>query len=495
MTARPKILIVEDEGIVALNLQHRLQHMGYEVAGVADSGAQSLSLMARELPDLVLMDIHIKGDMDGIEVARRIGLEHTTPVVYLTAYSEDATLERARHTRPYGYLIKPFSERELHATIQMALERHSVQTALTESQRVLSQALGAASMGMVEVDRDARTVSVTGAPARMLGFDECGTLPLPQFLDCVIDEDRETLREELMVCDLQAKPVNQVFRVQMADGRSRWLQLDATGLSAHRVSGVARDVTEREEARVGLERLNIELEERVEARTAELRQHVRELEAFSQTAAHDLRSPIRAISGLSHILMETKSDALGTDGREMLQRMGDASARMGQLIDALLSLSKLSRANLRPGDVDLSLIARQIAHFLQETEPTRAVTFEIEDQLHVHADPALMRSVIDNLLRNAWKFSARREHTRIGVGHGLHDGQPAFFVRDNGCGFDNAQAKRLFDPFYRLHSEAEFSGSGLGLSIVQRIVARHGGRVWAEGRPDEGATFWFTPAL
>jgi len=254
---KKKILIVEDEGIVALNLQHRLQHMGYEVAGVADSGAQSLSLMARELPDLVLMDIHIKGEMDGIEVARRIGLEHATPVVYLTAYSEDATLERARHTRPYGYLIKPFSERELHATIQMALERHGVQTALTESQRVLSQALSAASMGMVEVDREARTVSLTGVPARMLGFDACGTLPLPAFLDRVIDEDRETLREELMVCDRQGKAVNQVFRVQLPDGRLRWLQLDAAGLSTQRISGVARDVTEREEARVGLERLNM----------------------------------------------------------------------------------------------------------------------------------------------------------------------------------------------------------------------------------------------
>ena len=492
MTARPKILIVEDEGIVALNLQHRLQHMGYDVAGVADSGAQSLSLMASQLPDLVLMDIHIKGEMDGIEVARRIGLDHTTPVVYLTAYSEDATLERARHTRPYGYLIKPFSERELHATIQMALERHSVQTALTESQRVLSQALGAASMGMVEVDRDARTVSVTGAPARMLGFAECGTMTLSQFLDRLVDEDRETLREELMVCDRQGKAVNQVFRVQLPDGRLRWLQLDAAGLSTQRISGVARDVTEREEARVGLERLNIELEERVEARTAELRQHVRELEAFSQTAAHDLRSPIRAISGLSHILSETKAEALGEDGREMLQRMGDAAVRMGQLIDALLSLSKLTRAQLHPGDVDLSQIARQIAQFLREAEPSRAAAIEVQDDLHAHADPALMRSVIDNLLRNAWKFSARRERTEIAVGQALHEGQPAFFVRDNGCGFDNAQARRLFDPFYRLHSEAEFSGSGLGLSIVQRIVARHGGRVWAQGSPGEGATFWFT---
>ena len=154
MNAQQKILIVEDEGIVAFNLEQRLRHMGYEVTGLAESGAQGLSLLQSERPDLVLMDIHLKGDMDGIELASIMGSQHGLPIIYLTAYSEDTTLERAKQTRPYGYLIKPFSERELHATIQMALERHQVQMQLARSETLLQRALHAAHMGSIEIRPD-----------------------------------------------------------------------------------------------------------------------------------------------------------------------------------------------------------------------------------------------------------------------------------------------------------------------------------------------------
>lgn len=389
--AASKILIVEDEGIVAFNLQQRLQHMGYRITGLAESGAEGLALVSRERPDLVLMDIHLKGEMDGIELASALNRDFELPIVYLTAYSEDATLERARSTRPYGYLIKPFSERELHATVQMALERHAVQAALSESQAQLRRALDAATQGQLE-----------------------------------------------------------------------------------------------------LQRVNEALEERVMERTAELRQHVRELEAFSHTAAHDLRSPVRAVSGLSQILIDTHGERLGDDGREMLDRLANAARRMGELIEALLRLSKLSSSTLRRSDVNLSEIAHEVAGFMRSGEPQREVRIDIAPNLRVQADPVLIRSVIDNLLRNAWKFTRDSPQPHITLHLLQQDGRSVYAVRDNGCGFQPDQAHKLFGAFFRLHAEHDYGGSGLGLSIAQRIVQRHGGEIWAEGEPGRGATVYFT---
>jgi signal transduction histidine kinase len=219
---------------------------------------------------------------------------------------------------------------------------------------------------------------------------------------------------------------------------------------------------------------------------------VRELEAFSHTAAHDLRSPIRAISGLGQILAETHGAALGDDGRRMLDRMSHAAHRMGELIDALLSLSKLSRAPLYRAEVDLGALAREVERALREAEPARETRVEVADGLYVQADHALIRSVIDNLMRNAWKFTREREQGLIEVGRQDEDGRVVYFVRDNGCGFDMVHADKLFGAFFRLHDEQHYGGSGLGLSIAQRIVQRHGGEIWAQGEVGRGATVYFT---
>ncbi len=483
-----KILIVEDEGIVAFNLQQRLQHMGYRITGLAESGAEGLALVSRERPDLVLMDIHIKGEMDGIELARALNRDFDLPIIYLTAYSEDTTLERARRTRPYGYLIKPFSERELHATVQMALERHAMQSALSESQALLRQSLDAAAMGLIDCLPAADRLRLSGPPAERLGLDPAGEHPLSALLERLDEAGRERLRDDWA----QPGPRRHTLRARTMDGGHRWLQLDTVADPDGRVRGVVQDVTEREQARLAMQRVNEELEDRVLERTAELRQHVRELEAFSHTAAHDLRSPIRAISGLGQILAETHGAALGDDGRRMLDRMSHAALRMGELIDALLSLSKLSRAPLYRAEVDLGALAHEVERALREAEPARETRVEVADGLRVQADHALIRSVIDNLMRNAWKFTREREQGLIEVGRQDEDGRVVYFVRDNGCGFDMVHADKLFGAFFRLHDEQHYGGSGLGLSIAQRIVQRHGGEIWAQGEVGRGATVYFT---
>jgi light-regulated signal transduction histidine kinase (bacteriophytochrome) len=230
----------------------------------------------------------------------------------------------------------------------------------------------------------------------------------------------------------------------------------------------------------------------VSERTIELRESLRELETFSYSVAHDLRSPIRSIAGLSAMLLDEHRDNLNPDVVKLVTRISAKSTQMSNLIEALLNLSRLSKVTPLRSEVNLSEMATEIMVHQMESEPERIADVRIAPGQQAQGDPSLVRSVLDNLLRNAWKFCAHRDVTRIEFGSELQDKEEVFFVRDNGCGFDMAQADDLYSPFRRLHSDADFKGTGIGLSIVQRIVARHGGRIWAESEPDKGATFYFT---
>lgn len=248
----------------------------------------------------------------------------------------------------------------------------------------------------------------------------------------------------------------------------------------------------RQAAQRALEDYRDRLEEQVAWRTAELTRANRELASFSYTVSHDLRSPLRAIDGFSHALLEEYGERLDATGREYLERVRHAAQRMGDLIDALLKLSKLSRSELHWQTVDLSALAGEIAAELGRRDPQRQVEWIIEPDLQAEADPGLLRAVLENLLGNAWKYTARTPNPRIRFAAEPCKDGPAWCVSDNGAGFDMAHAGKLFEPFQRLHTEAEFPGSGIGLATVQRIIQRHNGRIWAQSAPGEGARFCFT---
>ena len=230
-----------------------------------------------------------------------------------------------------------------------------------------------------------------------------------------------------------------------------------------------------------------------EARLAEeVRRANAELEAFSYSVAHDLRAPLRAIDGFSQALLDGYTGKIDEQGRHYLDRLRENTRRMGQLINDLLGLSRVTRGELKRMDFDLAALARDAAARLKRSQPERKVDFVIPNTLRVNGDPNLMLAALDNLLGNAWKYTSRKERARIELGRERRDGQAVYFVRDDGAGFDMAFANKLFKPFSRLHSPGEFEGTGIGLATVDRIVSRHGGRVWGEGRVGEGATFYFT---
>ena len=255
---------------------------------------------------------------------------------------------------------------------------------------------------------------------------------------------------------------------------------------------LAKDVTEQHRAETEVRRLNLELEERVRLRTAQLEEANRELEAFSYSVSHDLRAPLRAVDGYSGLLKEHLEGALDDGGRHLLDGIRAGAGRMDKLIGGLLALSRASRGELRAVAVDLNRLAREVLSEVLPPDGRERVEVLVSDLPPATGDPDLLRQLFQNLLSNAVKFSSRKEAPVIELGSCVREGAREYFVRDNGAGFDAGQGDRLFGTFQRLHSEKEFEGTGIGLSIVRRIVERHGGRVWAEGSPGEGATFRFT---
>jgi light-regulated signal transduction histidine kinase (bacteriophytochrome) len=224
----------------------------------------------------------------------------------------------------------------------------------------------------------------------------------------------------------------------------------------------------------------------------ELEQAYKELEAFSYSVSHDLRAPLRSIDGFSQALLEDYADKLDAQGKDFLRRVRAASQHMAQLIDDLLKLSRITRTEMRYEQVDLTAIARKISAELKEMEPDRSVDFIIGEGITAYGDASLLRVVLVNLLNNAWKFTEKHPHATIEFGTRQEEGQRIYFVRDDGAGFDMAYVNKLFAPFQRLHVSTEFEGTGIGLATIQRIIHRHGGSVWAEGKVEKGATFSFT---
>lgn len=301
-------------------------------------------------------------------------------------------------------------------------------------------------------------------------------------------------KEKLLAGEM---PPTYEYQIIHKDGSVRWIYqrnvlVRGKDGSPTAIEGIASDVTAYKQAERDLKDLNEELEERVRRRTTELEAANRELEAFAYSVSHDLRAPLRSIDGFSLALLEDYEKVLDAEGKDFIHRVRSGTQRMGRLIDDLLRLSRVTRAEMHLEVVDLSGLAEEIMAELRRESPEREVEFECMAGLSVHGDRNLLSVMMRNLLRNAWKFTGGKERAHIAFGETLHDGNAAYFVRDDGAGFDMAYQNKLFGAFQRLHSESQFEGTGIGLATVQRIIHRHGGRVWAEGAPDQGATFFFT---
>jgi PAS domain S-box-containing protein len=347
-------------------------------------------------------------------------------------------------------------------------------------------------IGKALLDREGRIVEANPALAKLLGKSP-EQLVGSTFGALFVDGQDEVTRSR--EAEALTDGVYRTTRVlKHGGGGTRQAQLTFAPVPGDIGQDIARlvqieDVTERLRAEAEVLALNRTLEARVEARTRELTRANEELESFAYSVSHDLRAPLRAIDGFSRLLTERYSDRIDPEGREYLLRVRNAAGRMGTLIESLLKMARLGRGGIKPVPLDLSRMAADIVAELRATEPARDVDIRITPGLQVEGDQSLVRSLLQNLLGNAWKFTCDCSDARIEFGV-TADGE--FFVRDNGAGFPQEYADKLFRPFQRLHSQEEFAGHGIGLASVKRIVERHGGTIRAKGHPGEGATFFFT---
>ena len=371
---------------------------------------------------------------------------------------------------------------------------------IDEREKYLSRTLDSIGDAVITTDTGGRVVRMNPVAEQLTGWtlDEARGQQLTQVFHIVnahsrkpVDNPVEKVLREGQIVGL----ANHTLLLARDGSEYQIADSGAPIFDAHRrIPGVIlvfRDVTREYHLQEEIRRHRDELEERVAERTRELETSNRELESFSYAVSHDLRAPLRAINGFAEALLDDNLDQLDATGQDYLQRVAAAARHMGELIDALLQLSRVSRHEIHRQSIDLSRVARELADNLQVQEPERKVEWQIENGLHAAGDPELLRAVLDNLLGNAWKYTRGRDACRIAFGSEEQDGKPVFFVRDNGCGFDPRYRDRLFAPFQRLHGK-EFEGSGVGLATVYRIIRRHQGSIWAEGRPGEGATFYFT---
>jgi two-component system, NtrC family, sensor kinase len=523
--AAATILVIDDSVTFREALREALEAASYRVL-IAGSGEDGLRIAAQQQPTAIIVDGLLPG-VDGAAVIRRIRLDaalRSTPCLLLTG-SEDSGAElRALDSGADAFVRKAENTNVVLARLTAMLRGAGTHRSGRGTPSLL------APKRILTVDDSETYLQTLADVLRATGYEvvlarsgeQALELLAVQPVDCILLDllmpgigGEEACRRIKAAPTMRDTPIIMLTALEDRDVMIRGLGAGADDyvakssdfevLRARVLAQMRRKQFEDENRLIREELLRKELEA-AEARTArevaearaalveELERKNRELEAFSYSVSHDLRAPLRSIDGFSQALIEDCGEVLNPQAQDYLRRVRAAAQRMGELIDDLLQLSQVGRAAMQRQPIDLSTMAASVAATLKRMEPTRQADIRIADGLTADGDPGLLRALLENLLGNAWKFTAKTDRARIEFAAERNAGRVVYVVRDNGVGFDMAFADRLFSPFQRLHTVAEFPGTGIGLATVQRIVDRHGGRVWAEAELGRGAAiFWTLP--
>ncbi|GFO65614.1 response regulator [Geomonas paludis] len=494
VTAAPgigfKLLYVEDDEITRQTVLTLLSRRfpGLAIAS-APNGGDAMALYGTFAPDLVVTDIKMPV-MSGIDMARcMLEQKPSLPIIVTSAHSDMQYLMESIELGIARYVLKPIDSAKLFASIEACLGTLSLERELQAQQafvRKLSRAVQQSPSSIVITDPEGVVEYVNPKFTELTGREEAEVLgrPLAALFpggDGIWAQvsPGNTWQGEVAGTGKDGAPLYQFSSVSPV--------LDEAGAIANFVA-VQEDITERVLNEREIEQLNRNLS----ARAEELEIANRDLEGFSYTVSHDLRTPLTNINGYCQVILEIYGETLDPGCKDFINTIFNETINMNQLIRTLLEFSRVTRAEMVKSPVDLSGMATLIAAGQQLALPGRKLSFTIEPDMSAYGDPDLLKVVLENLFSNACKYSSKKEQSLVEFGSIERDGETVYLVRDNGAGFDMAQADKLFSPFQRLHTEREFSGFGVGLATVQRIIQRHGGRVWAEGEVDRGACFYFT---
>jgi two-component system NtrC family sensor kinase len=517
------VLVIDDSPTFREEMKSVLESSGYSVI-IAGTGEDGLRAAVDVRPAVIVVDGVLPG-IDGSTVIRRIRADavlRSTPCILLTASEERSGELRAFEAGADAYVRKEEDPQIILARVTAVLRSSGVPSAVGSTSSLLGP------KRILTVDDSLTYLHEVAAQLREEGYDvvparsgeEALELLSVQTVDCILLDmvmpglsGQETCRRIKGSAAWRDIPLIMHTALEEQDAMIEGINAGADDyiakssdlevLRARVRAQLRRKQFEDENRNIREQLLQKELEigaansarELAETRSVfveELERKNTELEAFSYSVSHDLRAPLRSIDGFSQLLLEDYGGKLDSKGEDYLHRVRESAQRMGELIDDLLLLSRVGRTEMKRDPVDLSSIAHAVFDELKMKDPGRQVELRVAEQLVAEVDRGLIRVVFDNLLGNAWKFTAKVREALIEIGADRDQGCPVFFVRDNGAGFDMSYAENLFHPFQRLHSESDFPGTGIGLATVHRIIDRHGGRIWAEGAVDRGATFYFT---
>lgn len=494
--------MVEDEARDATLVEHALHQGGFEFCFKrVDTKDAFLEEIARFHPAVILSD-HGLPSFDGftaLSLAQKKAPE--IPFIFVTGSLGEEMTIKALKSGAADFVLKHRLE-----TLPSAVHRALQQSHFRQERRRAEEALHSSEeryRSLVELSPDALLVVVdenlafvNTAGMKLFGAAKPQELEARTIRDLVPTADWRRFRQRVLKVREDGKPVSfSEHRMQRLDGSSIAVEVAAAplvfaGKAAAQV--IVHDISEQKRAHEEIRRLNVDLEKRVAERTTALEAANKELEAFSYSVSHDLRAPLRHIEGFVEILVSTKAGALDEESQKHLGTISDSARQMGRLIDDLLAFSRTARAELKKTQLQLSDLAAACIRDLEPDTAGRQVEWAVPKLPQVYADPALLRQVLTNLLANALKYTRPRSVARIELGSRSDATEHVIFVRDNGVGFDPRYTEKLFGVFQRLHRAVDFEGTGIGLANVRRIITRHGGRAWAEGDIDKGATFYFS---
>lgn len=494
--------MIEDEARDAELAEHTLRQGGFEFSFKrVDTEDGFLREIEHFKPNVILSD-HGLPAFDGFS-ALSLAQEKCpdVPFIFVTGSLGEEMAIKALKSGATDFVLKHHLSTlppALHRALNQAefhIQRKRAEEALLMSEERY-RSLVELSPDALFVQINDKIVFINSAGVKVLGAHRARDIIGRPASGFIHPEDRKRIQVRLRKLHDEHKPLRFVeHRIVRLDGVAIDVEMAATPLTfegKQAAQVILHDITERKRAGEEIRRLNLELEQRVVERTAELEAANKELEAFSYSVSHDLRAPLRHIEGFVEILRASKAGTLDNEGRHHLQTIADSSRQMGKLIDDLLGFSRTARVELRKVNVNLNDIVRSVVHEMEPDTANRDVQWNIGELPQVEGDPALLRQVFFNLLANALKYTRTRRQALIEIGSTRTENETIIFVRDNGVGFDPRYAQKLFGVFQRLHPAVEFEGTGVGLANVRRIITRHGGRTWAESDLDEGATFFFS---
>lgn len=478
--SKPQIMIVEDEGVVALSLQTHLKSFGYEVPIMVATGEEAIRYVHIIQPDLILMDIRLDGAIDGVEAATRIRSYVDIPIIYLTANSDEDTLQRAKITEPYGYLLKPFEERELRTTIETALYKHQMERKLRESQQWLATTLHSIGEGIIATDATGCIKMMNPVAEALTGWSQAEALGQDLFRVFNIVYEQVEVPADDLVMEVRLDPAPtallQTYLISR-DGQYRPIDRNVAPIRAREgnIIGtvvVFKDITPRQQA----EKLQKEL--------------IKDLDAFAHTVSHNLRTPLTSIIGYVSLMQEQLRG-----GSEELQNYVNTSLRsaqkMNSIIEALLLLASVRKEQIDLKPLNMARIVAEVQHRLASLIKEYKAEIISPNSWPVALGYApWVEEIWANYISNAIKYGGKSPRIQLGATT-RSDGIVRFWVRDNGPGLTQEEQNRLFTEFIRLN-QIKIQGYGLGLSIVRRIISRLGGEVSVESEVGHGSTFAFT---